>query len=218
MVIFDDEDDNSQVKRIEQIFTYLKGKKEGKAIFYHKEKIIAKGIYKDDEPWEGDFAESYRIETFLQGKLFKKTKFYRDGGPYEKINSYEHFAENGKLEGERVYYTFHGKELARGIYKDDQPWNGTFNDDNRYAPEYINTFENGVKVGPYLRYTYDSYDSKDELIEWGEIKNGEKEGMIKFRNPFDNSTYQCQYIEGKPFAGTAYDLSLIHISEPTRPY
>ncbi len=199
-VIFDQIDDDHQVEGIKTIFTYLNGRRNGDVTFFHKDKFIAKGIYKDREPWEGDFAEYNSIETYKEGILFKKTEFHNDYDKYdryERIKFSEHLSEHGRLVGERIYYTEKGEEIARGFYKDNKPWSGTFRDE--YSGT-VYTFKNGKKVGPYIEYA-----REDEWIESGEIKNGKKNGTVEFRVPMDNSTHQCQFVDGKPFDGTTYD-------------
>jgi len=107
--------------------TYVAGKLEGEEIGYSSEmKPITKGINKNNKHWEGQFKEDYnhRIESYKNGEQVGKQVYYFTN-KYQQVKLYRTILKNS-YEGESISYDKEGKELAKGIYKNDKPYNGTF--------------------------------------------------------------------------------------------
>jgi len=186
--------------------TYKNGKLEGKEIAYSNDKIIAQGINKDGYHWDGQFKILYyQIETYKNGQLEgKQTIYYTDSFGYyiKEIKSYHHFINN-KKEGESAHFDKKGKQIAKGIYKNDIPFTGTFYD------EYYNTltsYKEGEKHGMFIWYNRDG-----EIVTQQEYENGKIAGLVKSESYIENKTCECQYKNGKPFDGeVCKSYSVLH--------
>ncbi len=193
----------------QKLKTYANGELNGKEITYSKGKIIAQGINKDDYHWEGQFRHGInQIATFKNGQPEgKQTTYYTDSFGYElkEINSYHHIINN-KKEGESAYFDREGKEIAKGVYKNNEPFTGTFYND------YFNTLESyieGKKDGLFIQY-----DNKGNITAQQEYENDKKSGAIKSTGFFVDRTCSCIYKNGEPFTGAVCeDLSVLHYNK-----
>jgi len=185
--------------------TYTNGNLEGKEIAYSKDNIIAQGINKNGNHWEGQFKDgNYQIATYNKGQLNgKQATYYTDSFSYYliEIKSYHHIVNN-KKEGESAYFNKEGKEIAKGVYKNDEPFTGTFYND------YFNTLESykeGKKHGFFIQY-----DNKGKVIAQQEYDSDKKTGVTKSKGYFKNRTCTCTYKSGEPFTGkVCEDLSVL---------
>jgi len=172
---------------------YVKGSLEGEEIsFTSKEKVISKGINKNNKPWEGEFVDNYlQITTYKNGQQEgKQTKYYTANF---KIRIAYYHIHLGKKEGESAYFDKEGKELAKGIYKNDMPFTGTFYND------YFNTLESykeGKKHGFFIQY-----DNKGKITAQQEYDEGQITGLVKSDSYLVNKICECEYKKGKPFDG-----------------
>jgi antitoxin component YwqK of YwqJK toxin-antitoxin module len=103
-------------------------------------------------------------------------KYYYDNGQQRS----EYVYKNGRFEGEGRTWSIGGKLLALGIYRQDEPWEGTF-------------WEAGPSENTYLVTRYKEGEPEDSILyEDGEPMNGaivEWHGEQKIR--------RCQYKDGR---------------------
>ena len=100
---------------------------------------------------------------------------------------------NGKKDGPWVYYHDNGRLSYKGNYKDgnqDGPWVLYWSNGQL---SYKGTYKDGKKDGPWVHY----YFLNGQVSSRGDYKVGNQDG---------------------PWVYYHSNLSLIHISEPTRPY
>ncbi|GEM_PF-6173907 len=186
--------DNQYLKHNDlKLRNYVKGSLEGEEIsFTSKEKVISKGINKNNKPWEGEFVDDYlQITTYKNGQQEgKQTKYYTAN--FKIIIEYYHI-HLGKKEGESVHFDKKGKQIAKGIYKNDIPFTGTFYD------EYYNTlssYKEGKKHGFFKQY-----DNKGKIIAQQEYDEGQISGLVKSDSYIEDKICECEYKKGKPFDG-----------------
>jgi len=150
-------------EELEKQVTYKKGKKEGKVLFYNRlvnepidpklnypydiaeyRALNAEGIYKNDQPWSGQFIEQnysweYKIWNYKKGKKIGKQVFVD-----EKSNYFFHVENellNGLMKGvdNGIYYDME--------YKDGEPLKGVeilgFDTENQQIEH---RYENGELV------------------------------------------------------------------------
>ncbi|MDF4202566.1 hypothetical protein PXD56_06360 [Maribacter sp. SA7] len=177
--------------------TYANGKLEGEEIGYSRKKVeVTRGINKDGEHYNGQFIDNYvnSISSYKEGRLDgKQTLYYSDN--LEQVKSYEHI-QNYDKNGESAFYLKDGKELAKGIYKDDKPWNGTFYDPYSML---FTSFKEGEKHGIFAQY-----NSVGEILEQQEYENDLLNGNVK-SNLIDAEICECIYKKGKPYTGQVCD-------------
>ncbi|KAA5821398.1 hypothetical protein FPF71_16090 [Algibacter amylolyticus] len=174
--------------------TYVNGKLEGDEIGYSSKMLpVAKGINKDDKHLQGQFIELYRdrIASYTDGKLDgKQTTYFSD--EYKNVASY-YTISNHKIDGESVHYTKEGKQYAKGIYKNNSEWNGTFLSQDKST---FSSYKNGIKHGLFIFYDY-----KGKEIERQEYKEGQLEGSVTSSGFFKDRICACEYKNNKPFKG-----------------
>lgn len=172
---------------------YVNGKLEGEEIGYSAKMLpVTKGINKEDRPWNGKFVESYenKISSYKEGKLEgKQISYFTEN--LKKVKSYDHIQNNDK-NGESAYYLKDGKELAKGIYKDDKPWNGTFYDSYNML---FSSFKDGKKHGIFAQY-----NSNGEILEQQEYENDLLAGIVKSKG-YREHICECIYKNGEPYSG-----------------
>ena len=187
--------DGEQAVSISNLIHYINGKLEGEEISYSENgEIITKGTNKNDAHWNGSFIRSSLTKEIVNYKVGKpegkQTVFYNDS--LKNIKSYLHII-NGKKEGESAYFYKDGKELSKGIFKNDKPWNGTFFDNDNNT---LSSYKEGEKHGLFIQY-----GSEGEIVQQQEYKNGEITGLVKSKGYFKDKTCECQYKNGQPFSG-----------------
>ena len=173
------------------IKSYENGVLEGKETTYAKGKIIAKGINKEGYHWNGQFKYGeYEIITVKDGVLDgKQTTYYTDGNfQLTGIKSYHHITNNLK-EGESAYFNKEGKQIAKGFYKNNKPWNGTFYDDYYSAKT---SFKEGKKHGLFVYYDYSG-----KIKAKQKYKNGKKHGFYIGYNFSGEVVVKQQYDNGE---------------------
>ncbi len=185
--------------------TYIDGKLEGEEIAYEKGRIIAKGINKNNAHWNGQFKiTDNTIASYKNGQLEgKTTTYYTDSFGYYlgKIKSYHHI-KNNKKEGESAYFNEKGEQIAKGIYKNDISWMGSFYDDYNKT---LSSYKEGKKHGLFIKYGY-----KWKIIDQQEYKNDERSGKVFSKGYFQNRSCECDYKNGEPFNGqVCEDLSVL---------
>jgi antitoxin component YwqK of YwqJK toxin-antitoxin module len=145
---------------------------------------IGEVSYKDDEAVSG---------TFI--------RFYMDDFEVISIKTSINYKE-GKRNGELIHFDKFGKQIAKGIYKNNEPFTGTFYND------YFNTLESykeGKKHGFFIQY-----DNKGKVIAQQEYDSDKKTGVTKSKGYFKNRTCTCTYKSGEPFTGkVCEDLSVL---------
>ena len=105
-----------------EMFSYVNGVKEGpykKYGFKLSNYINAEGNYKNNKR-EGEF------------------KYYNRNQFISEIKTYK----NGVLEGKAITYNKNAEPIAEGIYKNNEPYEGTF-----YNREALSTYKNGLLIG-----------------------------------------------------------------------
>ncbi|WP_324028200.1 hypothetical protein QSV08_09795 [Maribacter sp. BPC-D8] len=172
---------------------YTNGKLEGEEIGYSRKKVeVTRGINKDGEHWNGQFVDYYEnsISSYKEGSLEgKQTSFYSDN--LEQVKAYDHILNNDKND-ESAYYLKDGKELAKGIYKDHKPWNGTFYDQYNLL---FSSFKDGKKHGIFAQY-----NSNGEILEQQEYENDLLTGIVKSKG-YREQICECIYKKGEPYSG-----------------
>ncbi|HIP34117.1 MAG TPA: hypothetical protein EYG89_05280, partial [Bacteroidia bacterium] len=179
------------------ITTYKNGVKDGEVIlFSDKREFIGKGVYKNGERWSGHFYDVYynsfkTIVNYKEGEMLgKQVSYYTTN--FEKIAETSHI-KNGEKDGKVASYNKEGKLLAKGIYKDNKQWSGSFYDFYTYE---LTSYKKGKKHGKYIQYT-----TNGEIIYEKEYKEGELSGKIKSTGYLTNKECECIYKEDKPYKG-----------------
>ncbi len=191
---------------------YTNGKRNGESVTFDKKgKTMAKGICKDDKLWEGQFNDNKTISTYENGQLDgKQISYFSDN--FEKIKSYHHYV-NGRKEGESAYFKSNGKEIAKGIYKDDKPWLGTFTESCGFfkgsSCKYIDSYKNGQLDGKQVTY----YTSDLKIIKiYQHVLNGRLEGESAYFDREGKELAKGIYKNEEPWQGTFYEDYLNTVS------
>lgn len=190
-------------RRGNEVINYVDGIIEGEEISYNKNIIVAKGINKNGMHWQGQFKVSDdKIFSYKNGKIEgKQTTYYSAIYYFNGVKSYHHIL-NDEKEGESAYFNENGKEIAKGIYKNNQPWTGTFYNDYFKTLE---AYKEGQKHGLCIQYDYNG-----KIVSQQEYENGKKSGLVKTEGYFSNKTCTCIYKKGEPFTGeVCEDLSVL---------
>ena len=165
-------------------------------------------------------------EIFIDGNISKIQYFDKKGAPLGEINykddeaisgtyiwfymdDFEAIAiqtsidyKNGKRNGKLISFDEKGKQIAKGIYKDDIPYSGTFYDADKYT---LSSYKEGKKQGLFIQY-----NSEGKKIAQQEYNNDKKTGATKSNGYFKNRTCTCTYKDGEPFTGeVCKDLSVL---------
>lgn len=184
------------IYKYEIVSTYVAGALEGPVIGYSSEmKPVSKGIYKANKRWNGEFksVNGNTITNFKNGKIEgKQTTYFTNN--FEQIQSY-HTILNDSKEGESVVYDKEGKELVKGVYKDNKPYDGTFLIEG-FLETKRESYKQGIKHGMFI-----TYDNLGEIEHQLEYKDGELTGNITSRGYVDDEICNCIYKKGKPYNG-----------------
>ena len=180
--------------RYNSVQNYVNGKLEGPEIGYSDGlRKLTKGVNKDNARWQGQFLEYYenRIYSYNKGVLEGKQTFYFSGD-YKTIKAYHHILSN-KKEGESAYYNKEGLELAKGLYKDGQPWDGTFFDTGTNIKS---SYKKGLKHGLFIQY-----DRSGQIIAKQEYEDDKLTGQVISSGYFTDKKCECIYKSGNPYSG-----------------
>jgi len=183
----------------------------GEIIAYDKnEEVICKGVMKNGERWNGQFLneDSYRYSSkkqilhFVNGETEGKQIHFYDREATQ-INFYNHI-RNDKLEGEFAYFNKEGKQLAIGIYKDNEPWEGTFYDADRKT---ISTYEEGILDGDYM-----VLDRQGKIIYQANYHKGKIYGTVTSINLVNGKKQECEFMNGVAMNGSIFSKSEFSLS------
>ncbi|WP_400076417.1 hypothetical protein [Winogradskyella sp. R77965] len=143
----------SQAYENDTLVTYLKDK---------AGKLIAKGIYKGDYPYKGQFFKDNRLERY----------------------------EGSMLNGETIFYDDAFNEVARGVYKSGKEWSGSFRvlsseEIQKYeAGQIIGKITKNKYTGELYECTFKDYNPIDgEYFNFNGLEsysNGYKTKMISY--------------------------------------
>ena len=184
---------------------YSNGVLEEATFYNNNEEEIAKGFYKDNEKWEGTFLENGAIHTYKKGIPNGKVIYFYDINS-QKVSSIHHYI--GEIrDGETIRYKENGEIICKGIYKNNEKWEGNF---------YENDDVFGYKLSSYLNGLLDGiqsyYNSDDELRYGFEYKKGKNTGWKNSWNPFDKTIHRvydddCRTL--KPTKGESFLISTL---------
>ncbi|MFC6267227.1 toxin-antitoxin system YwqK family antitoxin [Frigoriflavimonas asaccharolytica] len=153
---------------------YKDWQKENEIIYTENGTIKTKRIYKENDPYEGNFDENI--------------------GEFTVNLNYQ----NGKKEGEAIAKNEDGKIFAKGVYKNNEPYNGTFvvklgrdNDE-----ELINV-ENSKKTGLQKKFGH----RIENLKETYTIQNEKLNGITTFYKD-EEPIATLVYKDDEPMEGT----------------
>jgi len=172
--------------------SYKKGILDGPVIFYNNnQEEIAKGIYKNNLPWEGQFMDGIyndRIYSYRDGELAgKQSRFYADGN-FKNISDYHHL-EKGKKDGEAAKFSREGTVVAKGIFKNDTPWEGSFYMESDYGNDYkVENYKAGILNGPVSEY-----DHRGDFVMEKEYKDGEPTGWETYHSDITGKKHRALY-------------------------
>lgn len=183
---------------------FVDGQKKADLTFYKGSAQLAKKeFYKNKSISAIDFFDktgksigqiTYKNYEASNGKFIG---FYMDGNQATRAiaikNSIEY--KDGLREGEVIDYDEKGVSIAKGLFKNDIPWRGSFYFVGGYYNE-LTSYKEGLKDGPYL-----AYDRDGNLLKEQEYKNGELIGLSKTKGAFQNKICECEFKNGKPFTG-----------------
>ena len=203
---------NGSFESNDSFLTYKDGKLDGRAIYYNEsDQEVANGIYKDGSPWDGQFIESIysgELKSYKNGKLEGKQITYFDGGTFNQIADYHHMV-NHKKEGEAGKFNESGDVIAKGIYKNDKPWQGTFYIENGAWAYQIATYANGALNGAVTEYNFNG-----NFVLEKEFKDGIATGWESNLNPYTNKKHRVlkqpsENYGSKIIEGEYYDLGYL---------
>ncbi len=186
------------------IKTYVNGITEGIEILYsEKGKLLATGINKNGKHWSGNFFGYYDglypIIHYENGEVAgKQTRYY--SRKYEKIAETYHLEKQEKS-GKTSSYNKEGKQLAKGIYKNDKQWDGTFYDAYYHT---LTSYKKGKKHGTFI-----SYSSSGDILDQQEYENGKIGGNNVTTGYFKSKKCNCIYKEGKPYTGKVCESTTV---------
>jgi len=157
--------------------------------FYDKEGTLL-GTYDYDKK-EGELYEFFyhsdqikKIEKWRAGKLVRLLRYedqYVRGSQDKKYI----LLEDIDVTKEALIYSRDGELLSKLIYRDGEPFEGTF---YSYSTRTRSTYKNGKLNGKYEKFDYGS-----KVIESGNYKEGLKEGKFTFYNNSGTVTHFINY-------------------------
>ena len=182
---------------------YSKGLKEGeaKAKPFEKDSIVAKGMYKDDKPYNGTFI----VETDKdQHELIQVTNFKKNG--LQKVFSYNihnvlktYSCVNDVLEGETIFYE-DGEIKGKLEYKNGLPYDGTL-----IEPEKTTIYKKSeITEEIYYRDKHKRIADENNIRKSISYENGRRIKIVdqSFLITSDKKdSYTGIYKNDKPFSG-----------------
>jgi|GEM_PF-2745891 len=198
---------NGTIKYGYELRTYKKGALNGPDIFYNiNQEEIAKGIYKNNKPWEGQFIEDLRdaeIFSYRNGELAGKQSTYFDKDTLKRIASYHHL-ENGKKEGAAAKFNKDGTLLTKGIYREDLPLEGSFWENVGWGYDYkIENYKDGKLNGLVT-----VYNSQGAFLKEVEYKDGNPTGWETVYSKITGKKHRVllKMVDGhsRPFEGEIF--------------
>lgn len=153
------------------IESYQAGEREGLTSIYNElGGLETKFIYKNNRPFEGDFKIQFNSKVFIYSTY-----------------------KNGLQVGEVVAKTASDSIIAKGIYKEGKPYQGTFFAENEEHDrnEIINV-SNFIKEGKQIVFTHDYLEPIETYILENGKKNGERifyeDGKIRSKIIYKNDS------------------------------
>ena len=181
---------------------YENGVQREKVLGYNKDgEIVSSGTIKNEEPWEGTFTNPYsyisksEINSYVEGKIEGKQTYFYDRD-FKQIHFYQHLV-NDRKEGKFALFDKEGNQLSKGIYKDEEPWEGTFYDERNRE---TSTYEEGNLHGDFFQL-----NQKGDTIYFATYQYGKKNGFVKTINPNNGKRHECYFRNGNPSAGELYE-------------
>ncbi len=186
---------------------YNNDKLEGKALgLYDKTgEIIAEGIYRDNQPFEGVFIEfKHRIillNKYDNGDKISEIQFHDKSLEKEWRNSNNQLLASSALipeheinflTGKKIKYDINtGKELAIGFYKNNKPFEGSFIEGRNYEE-----YKNGVLHGKQL-----IKNNRGAILEIHFYVNGLKNGTSTYFDENENLIASGEFRNDQCFNG-----------------
>ncbi len=197
---FFDTDGYSYIKKIKY---YANGQKQSEidynrytekfGKFYDEEGTLL-GTYDYDKK-EGELYKFFyhtgqieKMEKWTDGKLVRLLRYedeYVRGSEDKKYI----LVEDIDVTKEALIYSRDGELLSKLVYKEGEPFEGTFYD---YKSLTKSTFKNSKLNGKYEKFDY-----RTKVIESGNYKEGQKEGKFNFYNDSGTLTYFINYSKDK---------------------
>ncbi|MFD2941109.1 toxin-antitoxin system YwqK family antitoxin [Flavobacterium notoginsengisoli] len=161
--------------KVLKIVKYAQGEAQGDQIEYNSDgSIKAKRIYKNGQPFEGNFDERFASDLFINQNYSK-----------------------GLKEGEAIVKDESGTIVAKGIYKDGKPFNGTFVIKNENEQNELINVADYKKNGVQKIFNYYLDDPIKTYTVLNDVKNGETvfydnrevTGKLEYKNdlPYDGT-------------------------------
>lgn len=167
------------------------------------------------------FAESDKIKLFKveqEGKVvqMRRYDYGSQSGAYGTINAV--LVEEIDATCCGTFYSRDGEELAKVIFKDGTPWEGTVYDYKTLSKYGI---KQGKREGSYIKYGYNRnileegnyandaktgvfsfYNTQDKLQKTETYAKGKLDGISQFYDASGNVQYTMRYDNGLPMEGT----------------
>ncbi|MGD1944928.1 MAG: hypothetical protein ACFB0A_01365, partial [Croceivirga sp.] len=179
--------------------TYLNSRRIGEVTFYHDQKLVAKGEYKNGKPYQGVFYDEenghprnrYVYESGLLKKVVKD-EFYSH---FKRITMYE--------KGMPVLETILDRDTDtlqyRMTFKKGQPHTGQiFIKDSLTDRFVLNTYKNGKKDGIEQ---HSKRNKKGHIFKQFTHKNGKLNGPAFYGYAFSKEPLRMTFKKGKPYQG-----------------
>ena len=162
-------------------FEYKNGQEIGRTLFYENTNIPAMISKCSDEGCYYSHTEThytrngdvFQINNFIKDKLTqgKKIEYFEsnDCAYIKSIKSIKTY-NYGRLNGDYIRYDVNGNVLYQGIYKDDYPLSGTF-EERRFSLDFISEYKNAKKNGKEIVLNKDTKIAEGIFVN-GKRKNG----------------------------------------------
>ncbi|ABQ03795.1 Antitoxin component YwqK of the YwqJK toxin-antitoxin module [Flavobacterium johnsoniae] len=166
--------------KVLKIVKYSDGEEQGDQVEYNSDgSIKAKRIYKNGQPFEGNFDERFASDLFINQNY-----------------------NNGLIEGEAIVKDESGNIVAKGIYKDGKPFNGTFVVKTENEQNELISVSGYKKNGIQKIFNYYLDDPVRTYTVVNDIKNGETvfydnreiTGKLEYKNdlPYEGTLVEAQ--------------------------
>ncbi len=201
--------DNGSLENISAYYYMVDGKKEGESVKFKKSgEIFSEGIYKDDQPWSGQFHEkdgwNSIISTYADGMLNGPVTIYNRNNKFSEEKEYK----NGKLTGWESFINPYTGEKDRVLYKLGGVYNREIIEGTYITYNGIENYKSGHVIE---KIEYNEYSKKRILIKKFSIKTNLDQHdynptEIVERTFFDNDiAYTLTYQNEIPFDGIFLD-------------